>query len=100
MRAMARSTVRLNNPKKAMNHNPHLKAIFMEIVDNQLRVNDPPQTRATLERLLKQGISEEHARMYIGQAIAVEVWNVMTNNAIYDEERYLRNLEKLPQELW
>jgi hypothetical protein len=38
--------------------------------------------------------------MYIGQAIAVEVWNVMTNNAIYDEERYLRNLEKLPQELW
>jgi hypothetical protein len=72
----------------------------MEIVDNQIRDNDPPQTRETLERLLKQGISEENARMYIGQAMCVEVWNIMTNKTDFDMERYLRNLEKLPEEPW
>jgi len=27
--------------------NPHLQAAIMEVVDNQLRSNDPPQTQQT-----------------------------------------------------
>jgi len=26
-------------------HNPRLKAVILEVVDNQLRGNDPPETR-------------------------------------------------------
>ena len=30
--------------------NPHLHAAFMEVVDNQIAGNDPPETRETLNR--------------------------------------------------
>lgn len=48
--------------KKTSSHeegNPRLKATFLQIVDNQLRANDPPEARQTLDRLIAQGISQE-----------------------------------------
>ena len=77
---------------------PHLKAAFMEIVENQIRDNDPPETRQTLNRLIAQGISPENARLYIGQAVCVEVWDTLTNQRMFNEERFLRNLKNLPEE--
>ena len=38
-----------------MKTNPRLKALIIEVVDNQLRANDPPETRSTLERLIEEG---------------------------------------------
>ena len=49
---------------KNMGHNPRLKASFLEVVDNQLKANDPPETRQTLDRLIAQGISQEDAKTY------------------------------------
>jgi len=79
-------------------HNPHAKATFMEIVDNQIRANDPPETRQTLERLVSQGISKADAKIYIAQAICVEVWDALHNEKPFNEERYVKNLERLPEE--
>ena len=78
--------------------NPYLRAAFMEVVDNQLANNDPPETRETLERLMLQGISEEDARLYIAQAICVEAWDIMKNKKEFDRERFVRNLKNLPEE--
>ncbi len=78
--------------------NPRLKAAFLEIVENQLKANDPPETRQTLDRLIAQGISEEDAKIYIAQAVCVEVFNVMKHNQPSDQARYLRNLNRLPKE--
>jgi len=78
--------------------NPHLKAAFMEVVDNQIANNDPPETRRTLERLISEGISEEDARIYIAQAVCVEMWDVMKNQKTFNRERYIRNLNNLPDE--
>jgi len=79
-------------------HNPHLKATFIEIVDNQLRDNDPPETRQTLERLVSQGISEEDAKIYIAQAVCVEVYHTLKHKKPFNQERYVKNLERLPEE--
>ena len=49
-----------------METNPHLKAVILEVVDNQLRANKPPETRSTLERLIKEGYSKEEAKKLIG----------------------------------
>jgi hypothetical protein len=38
--------------------NPHLKESLMDVVDNQIRNDDPPETRQTFNRLISQGISE------------------------------------------
>lgn len=77
---------------------PHLQAAFMEIVDNQIQDNEPPETRETLHRLQSQGFSEQDAKRYIGQAVCVEVWNILKHQRTFNRERYLRNLKNLPQE--
>jgi hypothetical protein len=78
--------------------NPYLTAAFMEVVDNQIASNDPPETRQTLDRLISEGISEEDARMYIGQAICLEAWDIMKNKREFNLERFVRNLKNLPEE--
>ena len=79
-------------------NNPYLKATFLEIVDNQLRANDPAETRQTLERLVSQGISEEDAKIYIAQAVCVEVYHTLKHKTPFNQERYVKNLERLPEE--
>jgi predicted nucleic-acid-binding protein len=79
-------------------HNPRLKASFLEVVDNQLKANDPPETKQTLDRLIAQGISGEDAKIYIAQAVCIEVFNVLKHKKPLDQARYLRNLEHLPKE--
>ena len=78
--------------------NPRLKAAFLEVVDNQIKDNDPPETRETLGRLKAQGISEQDARLYIGQAVCVEVWDIMKNKTGFNLQRFVRNLKNLPNE--
>ena len=87
--------------KKKSSHeegNPHLKATFLEVVDNQLRANDPPETGQTLERLIAQGISREDAKDHIARAVCVEVYNILKHNETFNKARYVRNLQRLPEE--
>jgi len=79
-------------------HNPHLKAAFIETVENQLENNDPPEARETLERLIDQGISEDEAKVYIAQAISIEVFDLLQNQGEFSNERYVKNLKRLPNE--
>ncbi len=84
-----------------MNHEPDPKVIreaILEVVDNQLRDNTPPETRKTLNRLMKEGWSKSDARMLIAQCVSVEIFNVMKYNQPFDEARYKANLAKLPEE--
>ena len=78
--------------------NPYLAAAFMEVVENQIASNDPPETRQTLDRLISEGFSEEDAKMYIGQVICVEAWAIMKNKQDFNLERFVRNLKNLPEE--
>jgi hypothetical protein len=87
--------------KKKLEHeegNPHLKATFLEVVDNQLKANDPPETGQTLERLIAQGISRDDAKDHIARAVCVEVYNVLKHNETFNKARYVRNLQHLPKE--
>jgi hypothetical protein len=44
--------------------NEKLKAMVLEVVDNQLRDHTPPETRETYQRLLKEGFSDREARNF------------------------------------
>lgn len=83
-----------------MKTNPRLKAIILEVVDNQLRANDPPETRSTLERLIEEGYSEEKAKELIGCVVTSEIFDVMKNKEEFDPARYRAALAKLPQLPW
>ena len=55
-----------------MTRRDRVRKSFLEIVDNQLRANDPPQTKQTLDRLIREGYSENEARRLISCVVAVD----------------------------
>ena len=77
-----------------------LKSAVLEIIDNQLRDNTPPETRQTYHRLLKEGYSDQEARELIGVVVSSEIFEVMKNKQTYDQQRYIAALQKLPQKPW
>jgi hypothetical protein len=70
------------------------QAIY-EVLDNQLRDNDPPETRLTLNRLRVLGYSEEEAREMIAYVITREIYEVMQNRK-FDRAGFVANLDRLP----
>jgi hypothetical protein len=88
----------MNDENEGREYNPYLRETFLEVVENQLRINKPPEARETLKRLVDQGISEEDAKIYIAQAVAIEVYDALANKKPYNAERYTRNLRRLPEE--
>jgi len=81
-----------------MKINKHLQSAIFETIDNQIEADDPPETALTLTRLIDEGYSEYEAKQLIGQAIAIELWDIMRNNIPFNEKRYLQNLKNLPRE--
>ncbi|MFO7841395.1 MAG: hypothetical protein R6V48_04465 [Fidelibacterota bacterium] len=81
-----------------MKVNKHLRDTIFEIVDNQLRNNDPPETKRTYDRLKKDGFDDFTIKQLIGQCIMVEIWEILHENKTFDIERYLHNLSNLPKE--
>lgn len=75
-----------------------LRAAFMEIVDNQLAANDPPETKQTLDRLLREGWSHDDAKALICQCVITEVFRAGKYGEPSNEKRYLYNLKNLPNE--
>ncbi len=88
----------MSGRRKKTETNPYLGAAFLEVVDNQLRDNDPPETKETLERLMSEGYSAEKAKDLIAQAVAVESYIIMKTQTPFNRERFVRNLKALPQE--
>lgn len=82
-----------------MKVNKVLKGQFIEIVENQLKANNPPETKQTYQRLLDLGINASEAKMYIGQCVAFEIFHVMKNQEVFNEKRFIGNLNKLPGKL-
>lgn len=71
---------------------------IIEAVENQLKENNPPQAKRALNRLIAQGESRDNAIRHIACALMIEVFDVVTNEAQYNEARYIHNLNRLPQE--
>jgi hypothetical protein len=70
---------------------------MVEAIENQLRDNNPPETKRTLKRLMSMGESRENAIRYIGCALSVEIYEALKHHSPYNEERYIKNLKALPK---
>jgi hypothetical protein len=69
---------------------------ILEIVENQLRDNTPPETRATLDRLVAAGHSPAAARRLIGLVVAFELNDVLQQKREFDEAAFVAALQRLP----
>ena len=84
-----------------MEESPYLKSAVLEVVDNQLQANDPPETRQTFDRLISEGYSEEEAKELIGCAVTSEIFDVLKKQEPFNPQRFaeaLNELPKLPQD--
>ena len=80
--------------------NPYLQAAIMEVVENQLRNNDPPRTRQTFRRLIEAGYSEEEAKRLIGCVVSAEIFDILKKNEPFNLDRFVKALDKLPEMPW
>jgi hypothetical protein len=80
-----------------MEENPYLKSAILEVVENQLQANDPPETRQTFDRLISGGYSEEEAKKLIGCVVSSEIFDVLKKQEPFNPERYAKALNKLPK---
>ena len=71
---------------------------IFEIIKNQIKDNNPPETKATYDRLRKEGFDDFVTKQLIGQCIAVELFQIMKFAKPFNKERYIKNLLQLPKE--
>lgn len=76
--------------------NPALRAAILEVVDNQLAMGEPPEVRATLERLVAAGYTREGARELLAYVVTHEIFEVMSQGKPYNAARYRAALLRLP----
>ena len=81
-----------------MESNEIIREQIFEIIENQVESNTPPETKQTLKRLIDSGYSDQDARMLIGQCVAVELFSVLKLEKPFNNDRYVSNLKKLPEE--
>ena len=81
-----------------MESNEIIRKQIFEIIANQRRANEPKETNLAFKRLVKLGYTEYEAKQLIGQCVAVEIYDAIKYGKPYDNDRYIRHLNKLPKE--
>jgi hypothetical protein len=71
---------------------------FLDTVLNQIETGDPPETKATYERLLAEGHPKSHALQLIAASLRVEMNRMMSEGTPFDNDRYAALLAKIKSE--
>lgn len=75
--------------------NLRLKKTILEVVDNQLKDNNPPCTRDVYEKLINAGYSKSEAKDKIGAVALTEIYDILKMGQAFDEEKYKDSLEEM-----
>lgn len=73
-----------------------MQGLFLNVVNEQLKKNEPPETALTLKRLMSEGIPERDALNMLAICVAQEVYAVMESDAPFNRERFAKTLDQLP----
>jgi len=83
-----------------MENNPHLKAVILEVVNNQIKNNDLPETKQTYNRLLSEGLSESEVKRLIGCVVSAEIFDILKKQENFNQKRFVQALNRLPELPW
>lgn len=76
-------------------YNPRLKRLIIEVVENQIRDNNPPAANITLKRLIAKGYSEQQAKEKIAAVALMHIYDIMKENKPFDGDRYVKDLSAI-----
>ena len=79
---------------------PLLGKMMIQVVENQIRASDPPETKQTYERLLAEGQSPKEAKRLIACVVSTELRDILHNREVFDHKRFVAALERLPKMPW
>jgi hypothetical protein len=72
----------------------------LEAINNQIKNNNPPETKQTYDRLMKIIKNHDEVMKYLGVVMMAEIFDVLKNKQPYDEKRFIERLNKLPDTSW
>ena len=75
----------------------HVKEALFEAIQNQIRDNNPKETKETLDRLVREGHPHDEAMRLIAFALVNELNDMLKANRPFNEARYVKALKKLPK---
>ena len=75
------------------------EAMF-EVIENQMRDGDPPETKQTHERLTAAGHSHDESMRMIACALSNEMFHMLKGQETFDQARYVSGLNALPDMPW
>ena len=74
---------------------PRLKKLLLEVVENQLRNNDPPITRITFDRLISDGYTKVEAKERIAAAVIGQIYDMLRDGKSFNLEEYESELNSI-----
>lgn len=78
--------------------NLQLKKTILEVVDNQIKANDPPCTKEVYEKLQEAGYSKAETKDKIGAIVLTEIYDILKAGKNFDEKKYQKSLEEMLQQ--
>ena len=76
------------------------RAAIFEIIENQMRDANPPETKRTYDRLIADGHSREETMKMIGCVVSSEIFDIVKHGESFDLSRYVAALHALPELPW
>ncbi len=72
------------------------RALF-ETIENQIREGNPKETRATFDRLVREGYTADDAMRLIALVLVGEMNTMLRTNRPFNQARYIKALKDLPK---
>lgn len=74
----------------------YLRAAFREVIENQIKENDPPETKATFQRLIAEGHTEKEVWQLLSTLVAIQTFEILKHKKPFDHQQYVKWLNDLP----
>ena len=71
------------------------RKLIIEVVENQMRDNNPPITDITFNRLLSEGYTKQQAKEKIAVIVTNHIYDTMKYKIPFNEERYTKDLSEI-----
>lgn len=93
-----------NEPKRYIHHkfdpaedkaDPFLHILMDLTVRRQIMLDDPPETRRTIEALMKKGLSEMEAIHDVSRIVVEFMYDMLKTRKPFDLQKYVRRLNQL-----
>ena len=76
------------------------REVLFEIIENQMKADNPPETKVTYHRLTAAGHSRKETMKLLACVLLVELNDMVREKRIYDEASYVKKLKALSRLPW